>query len=223
MRTVASFLLLLAFSLPSIAAPKIHQITFGKATTVKWLVGSDEKTELELKVRPMYVDARLREYTLGSPHEITDRLFAVRRAFRVNDALAEEPPSPRLWRWQRGGWLLVDRFTGRISPINLPEFDPYASAASWYRDYVAYCGLSDDGKKISAVVLQVGRRRPLLKKVVAPAPESEMPDSSCATPVWQRQPARVTFDVGKDQKFTFGVQGHAFDVVENDDDADPAE
>ena len=43
---------------------------------------------LELKVRPLFVDTRLKEYTTGTPHELTDRLFVVRRAFRVNDTLA---------------------------------------------------------------------------------------------------------------------------------------
>jgi hypothetical protein len=32
---------------------------------------------------------------------------------------------------QRGGWLLVDRLTGHVAPINLPEFDVLYSAASW--------------------------------------------------------------------------------------------
>ncbi|MGA7632099.1 MAG: hypothetical protein WCB11_15155 [Terriglobales bacterium] len=53
--------------------------------------------------------------------ELTDRLFAVRRAFRVNDALPSENADPRTngarWRGQRGGWLLVDRLTGRVSQL----------------------------------------------------------------------------------------------------------
>jgi len=36
---------------------------------------------LDLKVRPLFVDTRLKEYTTGTPHELTDRLFVVRRAF----------------------------------------------------------------------------------------------------------------------------------------------
>jgi hypothetical protein len=48
--------------------------------------------------------------------------------------------------------LLVDRMTGHISAINLPEFDSCYSVASWYSDYVAYCGVSDDGKTLYAVV-----------------------------------------------------------------------
>ena len=92
------------------------------------------------------MDGRIKEYVVGSPHEVTERLFVVQRAFRVNDSLADE--ATPWWQWQRGGWLLVDRTTGRVSAINLPEYDAFYSAASWYRDYVAYCGVSDDGKKI---------------------------------------------------------------------------
>ncbi len=126
------------------AAPNV--ITFGRWTSVQWSTGSgaDEKP-LTIKIRALVVDGRVKEYALGAPHEVTDRLFVVRRAFRVNDSLPEDP-GPR-WQWQRGGWLLVDRLTGHVSPINLPEFDVLYSAASWYRDYVAYCGIAEDGKK----------------------------------------------------------------------------
>lgn len=41
---------------------------------------------------------------------------------------------------------MVDRMTGQVSAISLPEFDSYLFAVSWYRDYVAYCCVSDDGK-----------------------------------------------------------------------------
>jgi hypothetical protein len=75
------------------------------------------------------------------PHEVTERLFVVRRIFRVNDSLLEDSGAPR-WQWQRGGWMLGDRSNGRISPVVLPEFDHYYSIASWYQDYAAYCGIS---------------------------------------------------------------------------------
>jgi len=94
--------------------------------------------------RPVCGRADSRIY-LGAFHEITERLFVVRRAFRVNDTLPGDTATASGWVWQRGGWLLVDRSTGQISAIALPEFDPYCSVASWYRDYAAYCGVSDDG------------------------------------------------------------------------------
>src|ERR1700741_1747071 len=136
------------------AATKVHVIAFGKWTSVPWSagLGPDDKP-LTVKVRALVIDGRVKEYALGMPHEVTERLFVVRRAFRVNDSLPEE--STLRWQWQRGGWLLVDRLTGRVSSISLPEFDNYYSAASWYRDYVSYCGVSDDGKKIFATVVQL--------------------------------------------------------------------
>ena len=90
-------------------------------------------------------------------------------------------------------FLLVDRVTGRVTQMNLPKFDPFYSTASWYRDYVAYCGVSDDGKKMFAIVTQLGRRKPILKKPLGEPDGDEMPDSECPAPAWQRQPARVTF------------------------------
>src|SRR5215813_12941318 len=127
--------LIFFFLLSQIAfsAAKPHTITFGKWTTVEWFVGHDEAQSIGLKIRPLYVDSHLKEYTFGAPHEITDRLFVVRRAFRLNDTLPADK-IPR-WRWERGGWLLVDRAAAHITTISLPEFDVYYSVASWYRDY----------------------------------------------------------------------------------------
>jgi hypothetical protein len=93
------------------------------------------------------VDARVKQYVVGPPHELqNDCLWDV---FRVHNALPEDA-APK-WQWQRGGCLLVDRLTGRISAVNLPELDAVYSASSWHRDYVAYCGASDDGKKTFAI------------------------------------------------------------------------
>lgn len=201
------------------AASKPHVITFGKTISVKWYAESDEASAIDLKVRPLYVDARLKEYTSGSPHDITDRLLVVQRAFRFNDNLPQEPASAPRWRWQRGGWLLVDRLTGRVSPVNLPDFDPLYSTASWYRDYIAYCGISDDGRRIFAVVAQLGRRKAVVKKPLAGSAAAEMPDSACTPPNWQRQPVRVTFEPAQGDKITFSVRGHVADVI-NDTEAE---
>jgi hypothetical protein len=80
------------------AATKIHVITFGKWTSVQWFTdsGADDKP-LILKIRALVIDGRIREYALGAPHEVTERLFVVRRAFRVNDSLPEDS-GPR-WQW----------------------------------------------------------------------------------------------------------------------------
>jgi len=205
------------------AASKPHVITFGKTMSVKWYAESDETSAIDLKVRPLYVDARLKEYTSGSPHDITDRLLVVQRAFRVNDNLPQEPASAPRWRWQRGGWLLVDRLTGRISPVNLPDLDPLYSTASWYRDYIAYCGISDDGRRIFAVVSQLGRRKAVVKKPLAGSPATEMPDSACTPPNWQRQPVRVTFEPTQGDKITFSVRGHVADVINDTEEEEGSE
>ncbi|HLB86384.1 MAG TPA: hypothetical protein VJK29_01895, partial [Terriglobales bacterium] len=119
------FLAYLLLAATALGAPRPHVVSFGKWTSVKWFVGPGEDKALDLKVRPLYVDSRLKEFTLGTPHDVTDRLFVVRRAFRLNDTLPEETISMPRWRWERGGWLLVDQVTGHISQINLPEFDLY--------------------------------------------------------------------------------------------------
>jgi hypothetical protein len=160
----------------------------------------------------------VREYVLGSPHEVTERLFVVRRVFRMNDSLPEDS-APR-WQWQRGGWLLVDRLTGRISALNLPEFDAVYSAATWYRNYVAYCGVSDDGTKRFAIVAELNRKKPVLKKALAgDMPDDTAPDSACSAPVWQRSPVRVSFETRANDKQTFAIRGHVADIV-NDSEED---
>ena len=202
------------------AAAKPHIITLGKWTSVPWspelrASAGDEKP-LTLKVRPLLVDARVKEFTLGPTHDVTDRLFVVRRAFRVNDSLPQESTSSPHWQWQRGGWLLVDRATGRVSPLNLPEFDALYSAASWYRDYTAYCGVSEDGKKLYAVVAQVARRKPVLKKLLEGAStqvKDAASDSACPVPSWQRNPSRVTFEPAGVPKQTFAIRGHTVDLL----------
>ena len=166
---------------------------------------------LDLKVRPLLVDTRVKEYTTGAPHDVTDRLLVVRRVFRVNDALPGE--NAARWQWQRGGWLLVDRMTGHVAQLNLPEFDAFYSTASWYRDYIAYCGVSEDGKKLYAMVAQVGRRKPILKKDAGEPGGDPDPDSECPAPTWERSPLRVTFQPDDEHKLVFSLRSRVVDLV----------
>ena len=190
--------------------------------------GAEGDKTVALKVRPLLVDARVKEFTLGPAHDVTDRLFVVRRAFRVNDSLPQEYAAAPHWQWQRGGWLLVDRVTGRISALNLPEFDTLYSAASWYRDYAAYCGVSEDGKKLYAVVAQISRRKPVLKKLLegttfgGEPKDSAAADSACPLPDWQRSPARVTFEPAGSPKQTFAIRGHSVDLMNEEEDEETA-
>lgn len=194
-------------------ASKPHVVAFGKTFTVKLFLGPTESQSQDIKVRALTVDGKIKEFTTGEPHDITDTLFTIQRAYRVNDSLPNEEKALPKWKWQRGGWVLVDRLTGRVSQLRLPEFDPYYSAASWYRDYVAYCGVSDNGEKLSAVVAQVGAKKPVLRNPLGPATGGEMPNSECAPPSWQRQPMRVTFFPRNTKQVTYEVHGRAADLA----------
>ena len=219
------FLFMCGLTTSASSAPKPHVVALGKWITVQWSPASSDDKPLPVKVRPLLIDARAKEFTLGPAHDVTERLFVVRRAFRVNDSLPQESSAPPHWQWQRGGWLLVDRITGRISPINLPEFDALYSAASWYRDYAAYCGVSDDGKKIFAIVAQISRRKPVLKKPLDGASVGEtkdVADSACPLPAWDRSPARVTFEPTGATKQTFAIHGRIVDLVTEEDEEEAA-
>ncbi len=218
-RLLGALLLTLLLNRSVLAAAKPHSVLFGKWIAVQWMVGPSDDQPIDLKVRALVVDGRVKEYTIGIPHEITERQFVVRRVFRLNDALPEDK-QPH-WRWERGGWLLVDRVSTHITQVNLPEFDWYSSVASWYRDYVAYCGVSDDGEKFYEVVAQLGRRKPVLKKTIMSAVSLEMPDSACSAPDWQRQPTRVTFSTGGPDKTTYEVRGHSFNLIKDQDEEEP--
>jgi hypothetical protein len=116
----------------------------------------------------------------------------------------------------------VSRVTGHTSSFRLPEFDSYYSVASWYRDYVAYCGVSDEGDKINAMILQFGRRKPILKKALGELASGEMPDSVCSAPAWDREPTRVTFETTGNQKLTYTVRRHAADLVNDEEEEEAA-
>lgn len=207
-----------ALALPAMAEAKTHVITFGKWLPVKLFVGPGEEHSMQIEVRPLMVDAKIKEFTTGEAHEVTDRLFVIRRAYRLNDLLPDDGKTQPRWRWQRGGWLLVDRETGRVSNVALPEFDPYYSVATWYRDYAAYCGVSDSGERLYAVVAQIGRKKAVLRKELGATQGKDQPDSECAAPEWQRQPTRVTFKPAGAAAITFQVHGHAADVALTDDE-----
>ena len=117
--------------------PKIHTVALGAVRKVAYTPAdakpdTRDEESLTLKVRPLIVDGRQKEWTTGEVHEVTDRSFTVRRALRINDALPSEAGSR--WVWQPGPWLLVDRVTGHITALHLPDFDSAVSNAVWFRD-----------------------------------------------------------------------------------------
>ena len=211
----------LAAALPLFAAArKPHVISFGKTLPVKLFIGPKDDNTEPMNVRSLLVDGNPKEFTTGEPHAVTDRLFVVRRAFRINNNLPADEGKVPHWMWQRGGWLLVDRTTARISQANLPEFDHFYSQASWFRDYAAYCGVSDNGDKLYAMVAQLGRKRPVLKQQIGTASQGNNPDSDCELPSWEKNPARVTFHPRQGQPMSFTVRGHAADVAPGSEEED---
>jgi hypothetical protein len=56
-------------------ATKVRVLSLGRPATVQWFLGPEENKPYELKVRPLFVDGRLKEYTAGSQHDVTERLF----------------------------------------------------------------------------------------------------------------------------------------------------
>ena len=127
------------------------------------------------------------------------------------------------WVWQRGPWLLVDRVTGRVAILKLPDYDAGVSQVSWFRDYAAYCGVTARGKSLYAVVAQVAARKPVLaKKLSAFDPESHA-DPACGQPEWQREPLRITFHpTGKDAVSFDIVPGSAVLVEDAGDEPETA-
>lgn len=210
MRLGSIFLFIIGCCVSSaLAAAKTHVVSFGRWNTVQ--LHENESMAETLKIRPLLVDSKIKEFTTGPAHEVTDRTFVVQRMVRVNDSLPQET-GPSRWIWQRSGWLLVDRVSARVQLVALPEFDPYHSQVSWFRDYVAYCGTSDDGQKAFAVIAQLGKRRPLLRKALS---EAEL--AGCSAPTWQRNPVRVSFATKEDAKLTFTVNSRFVDLATEDD------
>jgi hypothetical protein len=201
MRPVFFCIIILLLLGSGFAAPKEHIIVLGKWRAVELRPDSGEAQQI--KVRELIIDGKTREYTTGATHEVTDRLFVVRRAYRINDALPDETKKPQQWVWRLDGWISVNRLTGHVAQLNLPAFDADASEASWYRDYAAYCGTSDDGSKTYMVVSQMGKRKPILRK--------EYSGPACAAPQWERSPSRVTFVVAG-EKSSFIVHAHSVDL-----------
>jgi len=115
----------------------------------------------------------------------------------------------------------VDRVSGHIVALKLPDYDPGVSQVSWFRDYGAYCGVTASGKSVYAVVAQLAVRKPVLAKKL----ESFDPESAgkpvCSLPEWQRDPLRVTFHpAGRDPASFEVAPGSAVLVEDSVDEPD---
>ncbi len=213
MRSPVVLAVALLVSSLTFAGSNPHVITFGKPMPVKLFLGPSEDHTADIHIRSLFVDSKLKEFTTGDPLDVTERMFVVRRAFRINDGLPTEPRKAPRWMWQLGGWLLVDRQTGRVSQLALPEFDPFYSDVAWYRDYAAYCGINDDASKVFAIVTEIGSKKPIIRRELAAATNGPQPDSECSTPQWDRKSAQVTFNPKNAQKFTFTLPDRSIAVL----------
>ena len=227
-----------AIAAPVSAAPrKTHTVILGAARKVPYSKAGDPSGaasgEDALKIRALLVDGALKEWTTGDMHDVTDRSFVVRRVIRLNDALpTDKPPekpapnsasnsaqAPSHWVWQRGPWLLVDRTTGHVTALHLPDYDPGVSQVSWFRDYAAYCGVTASGKSLYAVVAQLAVRKPVLAKKLAAFNSESAAGPACAAPDWQREPLRISFHpAGKDAVSYDFVPGSAVLVDDSGDE-----
>ena len=227
----ASILLALSSAAGSLVASprKVHSVALGAVRRVPYSKSGDPAGavdgETTLKIRPLVVDGNIKEWTTGDIHDVTDRTFVVRRVMRLNDELpGEKPGSPAShWVWQRGPWLVVDRVSGHVAALKLPDYDPGVSQVSWFRDYAAYCGLTSTGKSLYAVVAQISARKPVLAKKVAAFDAVAHSQPVCASTEWQREPLRATFHPAGQAPVSFEiVPGSAVLVEDADDEPAPA-
>jgi len=205
------------------APPRTHAVVLGPVRSVAYTPAYTEQENKReetttLKIRGLFVDTRQREWTTGDPHDVTDRSFTIRRALHINDRLPGEAADR--WVWQPGPWLLVDRGTGRIAALHLPDFDPVVSDVVWFRDFAAYCGTAQTAKGgLFAEVAQIGARRAIVHKQIGAWPQANHSMPVCKAAVWERQPMRVTLQASGGEAATFAVVGSAA-IVEEGDSAD---
>jgi len=213
-----------------IAAPRKHTVGLGATKRVPYSKTGDpagaQAGEDVLRIRPLVVDGQVKEWTTGDAHDVTDRSFVVRRALRLNDELPGEKSKAgeSHWVWQRGPWLMVDRVTGRVTALKLPDYDPGVSQVSWFRDYGAYCGVTASGKSLYAVVAQISARKPVLAKKLAAYEPDDRSQPPCSLPEWQREPLRATFHPAGGDATSFDIiAGSAVLVEESGDEPEPAQ
>lgn len=227
---VFSFSIVLAFTLiggphlASAAARKHHSVILGAVHHVAYSLQGDPAGatagETSLPIRALIVNGVFKEWTTGDSRDITGRSFVVRRAIRLNNSLPGD--KRQQWVWQRGPWLLVNRGTGHISALKLPDYSPAVSRVQWFRDYAAYCGVTRSGKSLYAVVAQLAVRKPILAKKLSAFDPASHPSPACAPVQWQRDPMRVTFQAtGKDAISYDIVPGSAVLVEDAGGDPEP--
>jgi len=227
---LAILVLALGSTLSHAAGAKPHAVALGAARKVPYSINGDpagaRKDETDLRVRPLVVDGKVKEWTTGDAHDITDRSFVVRRAIRLNDALPTDAgghAGAARWIWQRGPWLLIDRVSGKVTALRLPDYDPIVSEVSWFRDYAAYCGLNSTGRNLYAVVAQIAGRKPVLSRKLHEWNPSDHPSPACTLASWQREPLRIAFQPTGSQPVSFDLIGFSAVLVEDGDATDASD
>lgn len=222
-RALLVYVSLMATASPVYAAAK-HNVFVGSGKIVPYSVIGDpsgaQPEEKQLRVRPLLIDGKVKEWTTGEWHDVTDRSFVMRRALRLNDALPGDKVEH--WVWQRGPWLLIDRTKGTITALRLPIYEPTVSNVIWFRDFAAYCGLNSNGKQLYAVVAQLAARRPILVKKLSVWEPGTNKGPACAAAVWQREPLRVTFEQTGSEAVSYDLVGLSAVLVEDGDGNDDA-
>ena len=202
-----------------LAVVKGHTVFVGAGKNVPYSIVGDPSgalpDEKQLHVRPLLIDGKVKDWTTGESHDITDRSFVVRRALRLNDSLPNDKTEH--WIWQRGPWLMIDRVKGSITALHLPDYDPAISNVIWFRDYAAYCGLTASGKQLYAVVAQIAARKPVLAKKLSAWSPGEKQAPACAAAVWQREPLRITFQPSGETAVSYDLVGLSTVLVEDGD------
>jgi hypothetical protein len=204
----------------SAARHRTHTVYLGPEKQVPYSKEGDpagaEPDETTLAVRTLVVDGQVKEWATGDVHDVTERSFVIRRALRLNDSLPSD--TKMTWVWQRGPWLLVDRETGHVTALKLPDYNPAVSRVVWYRDYGAYCGVTASGKTLYAVVAQLTVRRPVLREKLEEYDPANPPKPACGTAEWQRNPMRVTFHPAGKNAMSFDIVAGSAVLVESDSD-----
>ena len=72
-------------------------VALGRWRLVK--TASDDGRHESVKVRPLFIDGRSREYASGALHEVTHQHFVIRRARLVNYSLPDEAGRRARWVW----------------------------------------------------------------------------------------------------------------------------
>lgn len=214
----------MAFAAPAAkktaARHRTHTVYLGPVKAVPYSKEGDpagaQPGETTLAVRTLDVDGQQKEWVTGDVHDVTERSFVIRRALRLNDSLPTD--KKMAWVWQRGPWLLVDRTTGRVTALKLPDYNPAVSRVVWYRDYGAYCGVTPSEKTLYAMVAQLKVRKAVLRKRLEAFDSSDAPQA-CAPADWQRDPMRVTFHPAGKDAVSFDIVAGSAVLVESDSDS----